>query len=392
MKTILAIAGLALSLTPALAQKVVTIDRLVDHVSSVPAIAGKNIDLFVREKVPEAIHNSPTGKAAAGKVVLFVHGGYSPAKLAFDVEHRDYSWMEYLAKAGYDVFAMDMTGYGQSGRPMMDDPCNLEPRFQDQVMPRTLQTRCEPSYKFELVSSDSESADIDRVVDFIRKLRGVDKITLIGWSGGGIRTGTYTVRNPQKVEKLIIHASSNYSRGNPDDRPAAYPKPGAPATIQTRKVGVDQRWLGTQKCEGFVEPGLPEMIWHLNTQMDPLAAQWGPGGLRAPTRTYWGWNANSAKKITVPTLLMVGEQDDLMKSNLDLFEDLGAKDKAFVSIACATHFAVWEKQRRVLHKASLDWLRETRVAGRSSGMLRADENGKVGPYRAVADSSTRASR
>ena len=68
MKTILAIAGLALSLTPALAQKVVTIDRLVDHVSSVPAIAGKNIDLFVREKVPEAIHNSPTGKAAAGKV------------------------------------------------------------------------------------------------------------------------------------------------------------------------------------------------------------------------------------------------------------------------------------------------------------------------------------
>ena len=373
----------AASIDPAAAQqnaRVATIDRLIDHVSNVPAIAGKHIDLFVREKAPLAIHNAPDGRAAKGKVALFVHGGYSPAKLAFDAEYRDYSWMEYLARAGYDVFAMDMTGYGQSGRPMMDDPCNLEARYQDLVIPRTLAARCEPKYKFELVSSDTESADIDRVVDFIRKLRGVDKITLIGWSGGGIRTGTYTVRHPEKVEKLIIQASSNYDRRNPDEPPLVMPRPGAPMTLQIRSVGIDQRWLGTQKCEGFVEPGAPEAIWALNTAMDPQAAQWGPGGLRAPTRTYWGWNASAAKKITVPTLLMVGEQDDLMASNLQLFDDLGAKEKAFLGIACATHFAVWEKQRRVLHKASLDWLQNTRLTGKSTGMFRADNDGRITPH------------
>jgi hypothetical protein len=32
--------------------------------------------------------------------------------------------MEYLATAGFDVFAMDVTGYGLSPRPMMDDTCN----------------------------------------------------------------------------------------------------------------------------------------------------------------------------------------------------------------------------------------------------------------------------
>lgn len=371
---------------------IVTIDRLVDHVSTVPAIAGKHIDLFVREKIPAAIHNAPGGKAPKGKVALFVHGGYSPGRLAFDVEYRDYSWMEYLARAGYDVFAMDMTGYGQSGRPMMDDPCNLEPRYQDIVIPRNLTARCEPKYKFELVSSDTESADIDRVVDFIRKLRGVDQITLIGWSGGGIRAGTYTVRHPEKVEKLIIQASSNYDRKNPDGPPAAMPKPGAPATLQIRSVGIDERWLGTAKCDGFIEPGAPEMIWQLNTGMDPLAAQWGPGGLRAPTRSYWGWNAASAAKITVPTLLMVGEQDSLMASNLLLFDDLGAKQKVFLGIACATHFAVWEKQRRVLHQASLEWLKSARLAGADKGMFRAGEDGGIRPQPGGFTAPARAAR
>ena len=195
---------------------------------------------------------------------------------------------------------MDMTGYGQSSRPMMDDPCNLNPRHQEQLVPRNLKEPCNPSYPFELVSSDSETADIDRVVDFIRALRGVDKIALLGWSGGGIRTGTYTARYPEKVDKWIVHASSNYDRKNPDGPPAALPKPGFPMVMQVREVGERQRWLGTVKCQDTIEPGMPELIWKLSVEADPLAANWGPGGLRAPTRTYWGWNAASAAKIKVP--------------------------------------------------------------------------------------------
>ena len=138
-------------------EKIHTIDRLVAHVSTVPAIAGKPIDLFVREKLPDSIFKRADGKAPAGKVVLMVHGGYSPATLAFDVPFKNYSWMDYLAQRGYDVFAMDMTGYGRSGRPMMDDPCNLDPKQQDLLVPKNLPAKCENKYKFELVNSDSES-------------------------------------------------------------------------------------------------------------------------------------------------------------------------------------------------------------------------------------------
>jgi hypothetical protein len=40
----------------------------------------------------------------------------TPSKVAFDVRYQDYSWMEYLAREGFDVFAMDTTGYGRSTR------------------------------------------------------------------------------------------------------------------------------------------------------------------------------------------------------------------------------------------------------------------------------------
>ena len=375
---IMALAGLAACATPPAAVKheVVTIDRMVSRVSDLHANRGKQLDLFVREKVPAAV--LANGKAAPGTVALFVHGGYSPATLAFDVAYRDYSWMQYLAEAGFDVFAMDMTGYGRSSRPMMDDPCNLAADAQKALIPKTLRAPCKPKYAYQLVTSDTETADIDRVVDAIRALRGVDKITLIGWSGGGIRTGTYTVRHPEKVDKLIIHASSNYSRTNPDN-PPKLPAAGVPVTMQTREVGEKTRWLGTQKCQGQVEPGMPDVIWKLKSDADPIGATWGNGGLRAPSRTYWGWNANAARKITVPTLFLVGEADNLTKSNRELLEDLGSETKAFLGIACGTHFTVWEKQHRVLKRASLEWLQSTSINGARTGVFRADEEGRIAP-------------
>jgi pimeloyl-ACP methyl ester carboxylesterase len=94
-----------------------TIDRYVEHVSTVPAITGETVQLFVREKVKAGAENA--------LVVLMVHGGYWPGTMAFDFDYKDYSWMSTLARAEFDVFAMDMTGYGFSSRPLMKDPRNL---------------------------------------------------------------------------------------------------------------------------------------------------------------------------------------------------------------------------------------------------------------------------
>ena len=248
--TLAAIICLCASAAAAQTSSLVTIDRLIDHTSTVPAIAGQKINLFVREKIAADLLEKGSGTPFERKVVLMVHGGFSPATLAFDVPYRDYSWMERLAREGFDVFAMDMTGYGRSSRPMMDDPCNLIAAHQKPLMGTTLPAPCAPKYPHELVNSDSETADINAVVDFIRRLRGVDKVSLLGWSGGGIRTGTFATRYPEKVDRYVIWASSNYSRKNPDAAPPL-PKAGAPMQFQTRAVGVDKRWLGTRSAKAW---------------------------------------------------------------------------------------------------------------------------------------------
>ena len=377
-RIVTAAAAASLCSAPALAHgpEMKTIDRLVAHTSTVPAIKGHKVDLFVREKVPTAYVEGRPG-SLEGKVVLFVHGGYSPSTLAFDVPYRDYSWMEYFAYAGFDAFAMDLTGYGRSSRPLMDDPCNLDPRQQPLLVPRNLAAPCANTYPFELVNPAQRDRRHRRRGRVIRKLRGVEKVSLIGWSGGGVRTGTYVVRHASKIDRHVIWATSSYSRSNPDGPPSALPKPGTPMTIQTRDVGIDRRWLANVKCADQVEPGMPEMIWALNTEQDRVASQWGPGALRAPTRTYWGWNAKAAANIKVPTLILVGDDDSLKKSNVEFFEDHGADKKVLLTIACGSHFINWERQRKVLHRASAEWLQKTSLEGVDRGRLQADAAGKI---------------
>ena len=63
---------------------IITIDRLIDHTSTVPAIAGQKINLFVREKIAADLLEKGSGKTFERKVVLMVHGGFSPSTVAFD--------------------------------------------------------------------------------------------------------------------------------------------------------------------------------------------------------------------------------------------------------------------------------------------------------------------
>ena len=352
----------------------VTIDRFVDHVSTVPAIQGQPAELFVREKIHQTALDT---KSAAREAVLMVHGGYWPGTMAFDFVHKDYSWMAALAGAGFDVFAMDMTGYGYSTRPLMDDPRNLGAEDQALLVPDTLPDAAGSRHPHNLVTSDSETDDIDRVVDFIRDLRGVDRVNLIGWSGGGIRTGTYSLRHPEKVARLVIFASSNFAADNPGAPPENLPGPGVAMTIQTRAVGNDVRWTPNVRCDGQVEDGMMDLIWPASMATDAVGAGWGPGCLRAPGRTYWGWNAENAATLETPTLVMVGEYDRLYDSNVELFGYLGAADKAFLGIECASHFMAWEMQRYVLHRASAEWLSSGTLTGKSTGTYWADASGKI---------------
>ena len=63
-------------------------------------VAGQQAQLYVRERVLAGM--VARGTTPADRVVLFVHGAGTPAEVAFDVPSGDYSWMAYLARAGFD--------------------------------------------------------------------------------------------------------------------------------------------------------------------------------------------------------------------------------------------------------------------------------------------------
>ena len=75
----------------------ITTDRFVTHISTVPATRGQTVGLFVREKALAA-----TLEQRKPHVVLMVHGGFAPSIVAYDLQYRDYSFMSAMARAGFD--------------------------------------------------------------------------------------------------------------------------------------------------------------------------------------------------------------------------------------------------------------------------------------------------
>lgn len=176
---------------------IVTADHFVPHVSTVPANAGQRVGIFVRQKAPARLLEAQRKGDTAGPVVLFVHGATVPSVPDFDLDHKTYNWMEYLARAGFNAYAMDQTGYGGSPRPMMDDPCNVNPKQQEVLTGRPLKNTCTANYPYQLNTIRTDWDEIDAVVEHLRRVNRVERINIIGWSAGGPRVGGY-VRSIRK--------------------------------------------------------------------------------------------------------------------------------------------------------------------------------------------------
>jgi pimeloyl-ACP methyl ester carboxylesterase len=349
--------------------QLLTIDHYVRVKSIVPSIAGQPSQLYVRERAKAA---TPLRSAnLADRVVLFVHGAGTPAEVAYDVPHQDYSWMAYLAKAGFDVFSMDTTGYGRSTRPpAMNDPCNLSQEQQKTFVPAFLAAPCSPSYSRNVTTIASDWNDIDAVVDYIRALRHVDRVSLVAWSLGGPRAGGYAARHPEKVQKLVLLAPA-YGRMGATDAPATVPAEGTAMNTQSHDEFI-ANWDRQVGCSEQYDKVTAESIWTNMLESDPVGATWGPGVRRAPQTTTWGWNQSFVSKTQTPTLMIAGIHDKQVNPDRvrELFTDLGARQKVFIDLACSSHNAMWEKNHALLFRASLEWLSRGSVNGSQEGMLR----------------------
>jgi pimeloyl-ACP methyl ester carboxylesterase len=345
--------------------QLLSIDHYVRVRSTAPSMNGQTAQIYVRERA-----RSRTILRGASGVVLFVHGAGTPAEVAFDVPAGDYSWMAYLANAGFDVFSMDTTGYGRSTRPtVMNDPCNLSRAQQAAFVPALLSAPCAPSYPSQATTIASDWNDIGAVVDYVRGLRHVERVNLVAWSLGGPRAGGYAGQHPEKVQRLVLLAPG-YNRTAPGDPPA---QPAAAAAMNTQSHDeFVANWKRQVGCPNQFDQSVSDSVWSQMLESDPVGATWGPGVRRAPQTLTWGWNQAMVAKTQTPTLMVAGAHDKQVAPARvrDLYADLAASEKVFVDLACSSHNAMWETNHALLFRASREWLTDGSVNGMKQGTIK----------------------
>ncbi len=371
-KSWLILAGLALAATPAMAQnkpRILSVDHHTSVVSAAPAALGRTMQLYLRERIRAGAKPDPA------KLVLFVHGAGTPAEVSFDVPYSTYSWMAYLAEAGYDVFSVDMEGYGRSQRPAaFADRCNLSDAQREQ---HKAPADCKRSHEGGSTSLVSDWNDITAAVNYITRLRGGTKVSLVGWSQGGPRTGGWAALNPQRVNRLVVLAPA-YNRAA-GQLPAAGAGRGAAPNIAAFNTQSEEEftanWDRQAPCTGQYEPAAKQSVWREMLASDPVGAKWTPAGRRAPvTAASASWTTDLVRNMKIPTLMAVGVHDGQVNPQnvRNLYEDIGG-DKAFVELACSSHNAMWEKNHLLLFAASREWLDKGTVNGQKNVMLKMGE-------------------
>lgn len=322
-----------------------TTDYYLTHESKDPFYSkygiSPNVLLHVREVVMSGRERTV---AEDGKVMVLIHGGTFPGTVAYDTDAGNASLMRYLARLGWDTFALDLEGFGSSTRPLsMEAP----EAFPDDPAPGR---------------TNATLANVDRVVNFVRDLRGVDKVHLLGWSmGATLEAPRYTVLNPGKVSKLVLFGANYQGWGRSEEetskRVDTYNQEkvrfGYPASIA--------RWgsLGTEA--EFVDPEIFEAYRVAHLASDPKSGELA-GAIRAPR----GRNVDleleephfDAAKITVPTLVIRGEHDKFAKQedNQALFDALPGDQNDFVVVPGAGHFLHFEKTAMQFYAALTEFL------------------------------------
>ena len=310
----------------------------------VPA-SDAGIEIFVRNK-----RSVETDTFRPERTVLFVHGATYPASTSFDLALDGTSWMDYIAGRGYDVYLLDLRGYGRSTRPK--------------------EMTEKPEANGPIVRGDTAVKDIGSVINHILKRRNISRLNLLGWSWGATLTATYTTGHADKVERLLLYAPV-WIRQTPS---LLQTDPGSLSAYRTvtREVAKERWYTGVpeDKKAMLIPAGWFDAWADATWATDLVGAKANPPVIRAPngviadSRDFFGAGKPyyDPAKITVPTLLVHAEWDHDAPPYMaqTLFPLLSnSPDKRYVELAQGTHTIMMERNRLKLFEAVQAFLDES---------------------------------
>jgi pimeloyl-ACP methyl ester carboxylesterase len=216
------------------------------------------------------------GKADAKPIILITGGGAT-------MDMWNPLLLEKLASANYKVIIFENRGVGES----------------------TVGTK---EFSISQFANDTSG-----LLDALR----ISKADVLGWSEGGFIAQQLALTNPDKVDNLILYATSC---GGPDDRPTP---PEIIRIITNTSISPQER---TQKIVPFLFPPAswfkahPDYLNYTPIPKETVSQQILQQQLKAATT--WTGTCNALSNITQPTLIIVGADDDAAPDSLILAEKI----------------------------------------------------------------------
>lgn len=280
--------------------------------------------------------------------LLMVHGATYASTMVFDYAIEGRSWMDVLARAGFDVWCIDLPGYGSAERP----PEMTEP----------------PSKNLPFMRTADAQACVESAIERVLSHCAVPKLHLLGYSWGTAICGAVAGRLPEAVERLVL-LGALWLKDVPSAIAGTEP-PGAYRTV-TADAAL-KRWLTGLDTEQIKLIGTPaeRLAWASATVMTdpstgagPDAFLCAPAGVVADVMEFWaaGRPTYSPEAVRAPTLIVVGEWDHetTPEQGREVFRRLeGAETKRYVLVGGATHSMPLERMRTVLYATVLAFLDE----------------------------------
>ena len=213
------------------------------------------------------------------------------------------SLVKFLARKGYAVWRLDLTGYGQSDA--LDD-----------------------GFK---INSDYAAEDINAAVDKIN----AGRIDLLGWSFGTVSVGKFAAKYPEKVRKLVLYAPIFNGLGATDIK-----EPFNANTWENAADDFQKRSDGTINFD-IVEPAVANTFLSNCWRYDKNSS---PNGCRREILSSEATRLISMEKIKNPVLIIEGSRDlYINRSSLsEVVKNLGS-DCKFVEIDGGSHVVMIEK-------------------------------------------------
>ncbi len=303
------------------------------------------LQIYVRNKHPAGMT-----RFRPDRTLVFVHGATYPASTAFDLELGGLSWMDYIARRGFDVYLLDLPGYGRSTRPAsMDAP---------------------PGEGQPVESTAQAVADYGAVADWVLRRRHLKALDVAGWSWGTTIAGGFAAEHPDQTNRLVLYAPVwlpeviVIGTRIPRRPTGAYRLVTADAALKRWLNGVPEDKQGALIPKGWFD------IWRKATwATDPQADSHDPPALRAPDGVIedfqgaWGYGhpTYDPSRITAPTLMIQAEwdADTPPARSQKLFPLLThAAWKQYVLIGEGTHTVLMERNRMLLFQAVQHFLEQ----------------------------------